>query len=53
MPQVNLYSIRKLLDDHLQQRRTHCKPTRLKVKRAMRMDSVEPLMFGVPAHDAA
>lgn len=33
--------------------RTYWSPTRLKVKRAIRMDSVEPLMEGVPTHDAA
>ena len=32
---------------------THCKPIRLNVKSAMRIDSVEPLMDGVPAHEAA
>lgn len=32
---------------------TYCNPTRLKVNRAIRMDSVEPLIEGVPTHDAA
>lgn len=32
---------------------TYCKPTRLLVSRAMRIASVEPLMDGVPVHDAA
>lgn len=33
--------------------RTHCNPTRLNVNRAMRVDSVRPLMDGEPTHDAA
>lgn len=53
MPHVNLYKIRKLSGDHLWKGHTHCKPTRLKVNRAIRMDSVEPLIDGVPVHDAA
>ena len=32
---------------------SYCKPIRLKVSRAIRMDSVDPFMDGVPAHDAA
>lgn len=32
---------------------THWSPTRLKVKRAIRIDSVEPLIEDVPTHDAA
>ena len=43
----------KLSGGHLRQGRTHCKPTRLKVSRAIRMDSVEPLIRAVPVHDAA
>lgn len=37
----------------LSQGNTHCKPTRLKVNNAMRVDSLFPLMNGVPAHRAA
>jgi hypothetical protein len=32
---------------------TYCKPTRDNVNNAMRVDSVRPLMEGVPTHDAA
>lgn len=32
---------------------THCNPTRLNVNSAMRIDSVLPLIDGVPTHDAA
>lgn len=32
---------------------TYCNPTRLKVNSAMRVDSLRPLMDGVPAHRAA
>lgn len=31
---------------------SHCRPIKLKVNRAIRMDSVDPLIDGVPAHDA-
>lgn len=53
MPQVNLCRTFKLLRSHMSHGSTHCKPTRLKVNRAIRIDSVEPLIDGVPAHDAA
>ena len=53
MPQVNLYRTRKLEGGHVCEGRAHCNPTRLKVNKAIRMDSVEPLIDGVPAHDAA
>lgn len=32
---------------------TYWRPTKLKVRRAMRIDSVEPFIEGVPLHDAA
>lgn len=31
----------------------YCKPTRLNVRSAMRIDSDDPLIDGVPVHDAA
>ena len=51
MPQVILSDINETL--YTCARDTYCSPTRLKVKSAMRTDSVEPLIEGVPVHDAA
>lgn len=53
MPQVNLQWYRSAIGRVLAEQDTYCKPIRLKVNRAIRMDSVEPLIDGVPAHDAA
>ena len=51
MPQVNLQNVSP--NPACAIGAAYCMPTKLKVKRAIRIDSVEPLMDGVPAHDAA
>ena len=53
MPQVNLEKLASVSQSLSEEIYTHCRPIKLKVKRAIRMDSVDPLMDGVPAHDAA
>ena len=53
MPQVNLQHINLAVEERALVEDTYCKPIKLKVKRAMRMDSVLPLMEGVPTHEAA
>lgn len=53
IPQVNLYRLVSFPLAMCGKGRTDCKPIKLKVKRAIRIGSVEPLIDGVPAHDAA
>ena len=53
IPQVNLSSRGQLRHHDMSAPSTYWSPIRLQVKRAIRIDSVEPLTEGVPTHDAA
>ena len=53
MPHVNLTSIDQSFFSKIEHLWAHCRPIKLKVKSAIRIASVDPLIEGVPAHDAA
>ena len=52
-PHVNLESRLSASNIYRRGMFAHCIPIILKVKSAIRIDSVEPLIEGVPVHDAA